>query len=32
MGAMANQLPLHSLHAQLGAVFDAPCGWELPFS
>lgn len=32
MGWMANQLPLHALHAQLGAVFDSPCGWELPFS
>jgi folate-binding protein YgfZ len=32
MGSMANQLPLRTLHAQLGAVFDSPCGWELPFS
>src|SRR5574337_522801 len=32
MGWMANRLPLHALHAELGAVFDAPCGWELPFS
>ena len=32
MGWMANQLPLRTLHAQLGAVFDSPCGWELPFS
>ncbi|MBI4589450.1 MAG: aminomethyl transferase family protein [Candidatus Rokubacteria bacterium] len=29
---MTNHLPLHTVHAQLGAVFDSPCGWELPFS
>jgi glycine cleavage system T protein len=29
---MANRLPLHAVHAQLGAVFNSPCGWELPFS
>jgi len=32
MEPMANQLPLHTLHARLGAVFDSPCGWDLPFS
>lgn len=32
MGWMTNRLPLHALHAELGAVFDDPCGWELPFS
>lgn len=32
MDPMANQLPLHSVHAELGAVFDSSCGWELPFS
>lgn len=29
---MANRLPLHIVHAKLGAVFASPCGWELPFS
>jgi folate-binding protein YgfZ len=32
MASMVNRLPLRDLHAQLGAVFEAPCGWELPFS
>jgi folate-binding protein YgfZ len=29
---VANRLPLHDLHRKAGAVIDAPCGWELPFS
>ncbi len=32
MKAMANRLALHSVHAQSGAAFASPCGWELPFS
>jgi folate-binding protein YgfZ len=29
---VASRLRLHHVHAELGARFDAPCGWELPFS
>ena len=32
MKSVANRLPLHALHAEIGAVFASPCGWELPFS
>ena len=32
MKDVANRLPLHAVHAETGAVFASPCGWELPFS
>ena len=32
MKSVANRLPLHAVHAEIGAVFASPCGWELPFS
>lgn len=32
MKSVANRLPLHAVHAEIGAAFASPCGWELPFS
>lgn len=32
MRSVASRLPLHAVHQELGAVFAAPCGWDLPFS